>query len=405
MGGEGFSTRRRFLAGGAGVGVLGALGSGVAEAAAPQGTGELVPFYGPHQAGIATPTQEYLQFAAFDVQTRSLEHLRTLLRTWSRAAALIAAGKPVGSFDVASRPSVDTGEALGLGPARATVTFGFGPGIFGSRRFGLAGKRPAPLVDLPKFNYDHLDPALCGGDLAVQVCADDPQVAFHAVHDLIRLARPVAAARWLLTGFGRTGNTRGGVTPRNLMGFKDGTANPDSQDTGALKRFIWASEPDSPSWMKGGSYMVVRRILIKLAEWDAATLEQQQDAVGRFKLSGAPLTGHHERDPINLTAQHRGTLVIPYNAHIRLASPSYNQGERILRRGYSFVDGLESSGTPSAGQFFICFQRDPRKQFIPIQRRLSDDALSAHTKTVGSAIFACPPGASHGEYVGQGLLG
>jgi deferrochelatase/peroxidase EfeB len=340
--------------------------------------------------------------------SHSVDDLRRLLESWSSAAALIAAGRPIGPLNTGSKAPTDTGEAVGLSPSRVTVTFGLGPDLFGTPshdRFGLAAKRPAPLVDLPSFHKDALEPGLCGGDLAVQVCADDPQVAFHAVHDLIRLAHPMATPRWLLGGSGRTGNTAGEATPRNLMGFKDGTANVLSQDHKALSKYVWASGPDSPPWMRGGSYMVARRIMILMGGWDALSLNHQQGAVGRYKLSGAPLGEKHEHDPINLAAQNHGALVIPWNSHIRLASPGYNHGQRILRRGYSFVGGLERpGGPPTAGQLFICFQRDPRLQFIPIQRRLAYDAMSSHTRHVGSAIFACPPGASSGGFVGERLF-
>ena len=403
------STRRGFLTGLAGAGLGAALGPAAEEAQAASGTvagGGSVPFFGAHQAGISTPSQASVQFGAFDVVRGSLGDLRRLLRTWSRAAALISRGEPVGEMRAPHSPPADTGESVGLGPAWVTVTFGLGPGIFDAR-FGLAGHRPAPLVDLPRFSTDRLEPQLSGGDLAVQVCSDDPQVAFHALHDLIRLGRPVARPRWLLSGFGPTGNTRSRPTPRNLMGFKDGTANPGSEDAAALDQFVWASGRESPSWMHDGSYMVVRRIEILLAGWDARTLHEQQDAVGRHKLSGAPLTGQHEYDPLDLGAQRNGSLVIPWDSHVRLASPDYNNGERILRRGYSYLEGLDrATGAPAGGQLFICYQRDPRVQFIPMQRRLAEyDALSRHTRHVGSAIFACPPGAAPGGYVGQGLLG
>jgi deferrochelatase/peroxidase EfeB len=404
------STRRGFLAGLAGGGLGAALGPpSVAQAQMTTGVagraGESVPFFGARQAGISTPSQEHVQFASFDMVRDSLGELRGLLRTWSRAAALISRGEPVGEMRAPHSPPADTGESAGRSPARVTVTFGLGPGVFG--RFGLAGQRPAALVDLPRFSTDRLEPHLCGGDLAVQVCSDDPQVAFHALHDLTRLGQPIARPRWLLSGFGPTGNVHSQPTPRNLMGFKDGTANPGSEDTAALDQFVWASGPESPSWMHGGSYMVVRRIEILRAGWDASTLHQQQDAVGRHKLSGAPLTGEHEYDPLDLGAQRNGSLVIPWDAHVRLASPGYNHGQRILRRGYSYVDGLDqATGSPAGGQLFICYQRDPRAQFIPIQRRLAAyDALSRHTRHVGSAIFACPPGATPGGYVGEGLLG
>ena len=239
------------------------------------------------------------------------------------------------------------------------------------------------------------------------MCAEDPQVAFHAAHDLIRQVAPVARARWLLAGFGRTVNSRTQVTSRNLMGFKDGTNNVMVEDTDAMRRFVWAGRPESPAWMHGGSYMVVRRIAMNLGTWDDASLRQQELTFGRHKLSGAPLGGVHEHDPVNLQLRSHGAEVIPATAHIRLAGPVANEGERILRRGYSYVDGLSgTSGAPAGGLLFICYQRDPRKQFIPIQRRLAAyDALNQHITHVGSAIFACPPGVQPGGFVGDGLFG
>jgi deferrochelatase/peroxidase EfeB len=205
-----------------------------------------VPFYGTHQAGIATPAQNYLQFAAFDVETDSVAELRKLLQAWTDAAAAMSAGKTIGAVNTGTRPPVDTGEALGLGPAQLTVTFGFGPTLFksgGKDRFGLAKHRPGPLVDLPAFAGDALQPAIGGGDLGVQVCANDPQVAFHAIHNLIRMAETIAPARWVIAGFGRTGNSRHQSLPRNLMGFQDGTKNIKVENISSLENFVWASEP------------------------------------------------------------------------------------------------------------------------------------------------------------------
>jgi deferrochelatase/peroxidase EfeB len=370
------------------------------------GSSEVVPFYGPHQAGIATPTPEHVQFATLDLVTSSVSDLRGLLQELSAAAALLSKGQPVGPLQTGDAPPVDTGETVGLGAARLTVTFGLGPGVFDRGRFGLSSSRPAPLVELPSFATDALQPGISGGDIAIQACADDPQVAFHAVHNLIRLASPAAVARWSLAGFGRTSNSRAQQTPRNLMGFKDGTDNIMVEDAAALTRFVWAHALESPAWMAGGSYMVVRRIAMLLGRWDGIGLTQQEQTFGRHKRSGAPLGGVREHDPVELDAKRGGRPVIPWDAHIRLASPSYNHGQRILRRGYSYVDGVDrSADAAAAGLLFICFQRDPRRQFIPIQQQLaSADALNAHIQHVGSGIFACPPGAQPGGYVGQGLL-
>ncbi len=351
-----------------------------------------VPFYGAHQAGIATPMQEYLQFAAFDVTGDSIAHLRKLMATWTRAAAAMSLGRQVGPVRTGSKPPADTGEAIGLGPAELTVTFGFGASLFtsnGKDRFGLARHRPAPLVDLPVFRGDQLQAGISGGDIGIQVCANDPQVAFHAMHDLIKLGSPVAVPKWLLAGFGRTGNSTVQPLPRNLMGFQDGTANIVVENPAALDAFVWAAEPGSPFWMRGGSYLVARRIQIALTRWDETSLDGQQKAIGREKLSGNVLPD------------------VPKNSHIFLASPGRNNNQRLYRRGYSYVDGVVAGATaPAAGVMFICYNKDPREQFIPIQGNIADrDGLSAFLTHIGSSIFACPPGVTPGGFIGQELLG
>ena len=320
-------------AGAAGVGATLRSGTPAARAAeaarAGAPGGKAVPFYGAHQAGIATPTQEHVHFLALDVVSDSSADLRALLAALSAGAAALTAGDPVGALSTGVDPPVDTGEALGLGPSRLTVTFGLGPSVFAAGRFGgLEALRPAPLVDLPPFASDSLQPGICDGDIAVQACSDDPQVAFHAIHDLIRLASPTAVPRWSLPGFGRTLNTAGQTTPRNILGFKEGTANIVGQDRAALERFVWAGAPDFPAWMVGGSYMVVRRIQLLLHNWDSISLEQQERTFGRHKLSGAPLGEKREHDPIDLHKVVGGQLAISPLAHVRLASPAYNHGQR-----------------------------------------------------------------------------
>jgi deferrochelatase/peroxidase EfeB len=392
------STRRDFLrsAGLTGIGASAAT-AGVmlpsisrSAAATHDGATSSVPFHGEHQAGIATPAQEHLQFAALDMVSPSRADLRDLLRTWSKGAALMAAGQPVGPVETGTEPAGDTGEALGLRPASLTMTFGFGPSLFGNGdRFGLVAQRPAPLVDLPSFRTDALRAAISGGDLGVQVCANDPQVAFHAVHELIRLAQPVARPRWLLAGFGRTGNSLSQPIPRNLMGFFDGTANIKVEDAAVLKNSVWAAGPVSPAWMHGGSYLVARRIEVALGQWDQTAVDRQERTIGRTKAGGTVLAD------------------LPLHAHILLSSPGANNGAKLLRRGYSYVDGIDrASGAPATGVLFLCYQRDPRRQFIPIQRQLAArDALNQFIRHIGSAVFACPPGAAPGGYVGEGLLG
>jgi deferrochelatase/peroxidase EfeB len=407
------ANRRQFLAAAGLAGLGAAVGTAqtpAASAAAPElhsaRAGQRVAFHGRHQAGIATSTPEHVHFVALDFLSDASGDLRALIQSLSAAAARLAAGRPVGPVQTGASAPVDTGEAEGLGPAALTVTFGFGPGLFRAGRLTPALRRPRPLVELPSFSGDALEESICGGDIAIQVCAEDPQVAFHAAHDLTRLAAPTAVPRWALAGFGRTLNSRGRPTPRNLMGFKEGTGNIMNRDTEALKRFVWAGEPESPTWMRDGSYMVVRRIEMLLGNWDSVSLDQQEQTFGRAKLSGAPLGERREFDRLDLSARSDGRLKIPAHAHVRLASPEYNHGQRLLRRGYSYVGGVDrGQESVAAGQLFICFQRDPQRQFIPIQRRLAgSDNLSAHIRHIGSAIFACPPGAAVGSYVGARLF-
>jgi len=404
-------SRRRLLTsagvGAAGLGIGGAgflVGQETAEANA-EGTGT-VEFYGPHQAGIDTPAQDRLHFAAFDLVEDDPQALRDLLEAWSAAAAEMTRGEPVGDEnDLLVAPPDDTGETVGLLPSRLTVTFGFGPSLFEKPGLGLATKRPAALHPLPPLPADELDPAESGGDICVQACSDDPQVAFHAVRNLARIGRGTVAMRWSQLGFGRTASTsRSQETPRNLMGMKDGTANIRAEDGEDMERFVWVGD-EGPAWMRGGSYLVTRRIRMLLEVWDRAPLQDQERTIGRHKYSGAPLGGSDEFEPLPLAAERNDHPVIPRDAHVRLASASENGGARILRRGYSFTDGVdESLGELEAGLFFISFQRNPG-QFVAIQRRLgSMDALNEYIKHVGSALFAVPPGAEPGGYVGERLL-
>jgi deferrochelatase/peroxidase EfeB len=411
-------SRRRLLAGGlaagAGLAVGGVGGFAFGRASDvldPQA--ELVPYYGPHQAGIATEAQERLQFAAFDVLTDQRAELRELLKAWTAAAVAMTAGNPLGDpADAPLRPPADTGEALGLGAARLTTTIGFGPSLFGTSahdRFGFASVRPAALADLPAFAHDELDPANSDGDLCVQACAEDPQVAFHAIRDLARIGRGIVAIRWAQLGFGRTSSTTSTqVTPRNLLGFLDGTNNVHGDDEPTMDQQIWVGPADDPAWMHGGTYLVARRIRMRIEAWDRDSLADQEATIGRHKLSGAPLGGANERDTVNLAALAAdGTSVIPVGAHIRLAAPATNGGIRLLRRGYSFTDGIDGqTGQLDGGLFFICFQRDPRTGFVPVQTRLAaSDALNEYIQHVGSGLFAIPPGTSPGGYIGETLFG
>ncbi|MDX3231303.1 iron uptake transporter deferrochelatase/peroxidase subunit [Streptomyces sp. ME19-01-6] len=396
-------SRRALLGwGGAGLALGAAAGGGAAVAlggsdAAAQpvaDSGAAVPFYGAHQAGIATAVQDRLHFAAFDVTTDDRDELIALLKEWTKAAARMTQGHAVGGGAVgglAEAPPDDTGEALGLKPSRLTLTVGFGPTLFkdkkGKDRFGLAGRRPEALIDLPAFPGDNLDAARSGGDLCVQACADDPQVAVHAIRNLARIGMGKVAIRWSQLGFGKTSSTTPDAqTPRNMMGFKDGTRNIAGTDSAALDKHVWVGAKTGPEWLAGGSYVVARRIRMHIETWDRTSLKEQEDVFGRTKGEGAPIGKPRERDEPNLKA------MLP-TAHVRLAHPDSNSGARILRRGYSFTDGTDGLGRLEAGLFFLAYQRDVRQGFVPVQQRLAQsDALNEYIQHVGSALFAVPPG-------------
>jgi deferrochelatase/peroxidase EfeB len=401
-------SRRALLASAAGGGIAAAAGGGFVlgregDSEPTSAADQTVPFHGRHQAGIATPAQDRLHFAAFDVEDGlRADDLRGLLRAWSGAAQRMAAGRLVGDANhEALAPPQDTGEALGLAPARLTVTFGLGPSLF-DERFGLAGLRPARLRQLPALPGDELDRERSGGDLCVQACADDPQVAFHAVRNLARIGRGAVTVRWSQLGFGRTSSTsRAQATPRNLLGFKDGTANLKAEDVPALARHVWVAgdRAGEPSWLRNGTYLVARRIRMLIEVWDRTSLGDQEQTIGRRKASGAPLG---ERDEFATLKVDR----LPADSHVRLAAPSSNGGAALLRRGYSFTDGLDDRlGQLDAGLFFLSFQRDP-DAFVRVQRQLgSNDALNEYIKHVGSGVWAIPPGAPPGGWVGQTLFG
>ncbi|UNO42390.1 iron uptake transporter deferrochelatase/peroxidase subunit [Streptomyces sp. MST-110588] len=378
-------------------------------AAAAADTGGAVPFHGPHQAGIATAVQDRLHFAAFDVTTDDRQELIALLKEWTRAAERMTAGDAVGDGAVgglAEAPPDDTGEALGLPPSRLTLTFGVGPTLFekqGKDRFGIKDRRPQALVDLPQFPGDNLDAARSGGDLCVQACADDPQVAVHAIRNLARIGFGKVAVRWSQLGFGKTSSTTPDAhTPRNMFGFKDGTRNIAGTDPAALKQHIWVGAGDEKGagrWMAGGSYLVARRIRMHIETWDRTSLKEQEDVFGRSKGEGAPVGRRREHDEPHLKS-------MKPDAHVRLAHPDSNGGLRILRRGYSFTDGTDGLGRLDAGLFFLAYQRDVRHGFIPLQHKLArHDALNEYIQHVGSAVFAVPPGVrDSGDWWGRGLF-
>jgi deferrochelatase/peroxidase EfeB len=444
-----FSTSRRGFLTAAGIAVAGStIGAGAATPVLAADDGQktaasaaAVPFWGAHQGGILTRPQSHTYFAAFDLTTEKRDDVVKLLRVWTRAAARMAKGLPIDPFaeteiaytapidtsavvtttsDAEAKPMlvtlVDSGESLELPPARLTLTFGFGAGLFmkdGKDRYGLAKHRPEAFIDLPRFVGDQLVEAHTGGDLSVQACADDPQVAFHAVRQLARLAYDVADIRWTQAGF--IPNFGPKRTARNLMGFKDGTNNPSVANDATMDKVVWVGD-EGPDWMHGGSYLVARRIRIALEHWDRTNVPFQEQTVGRQKASGAPLGKKHEFDAIDLKATDKdGNPIVPENSHVRLASAATNDGAQILRRPYSYNDGMNFTAERwppwrqgneyDAGLFFLAYQRDVRMGFAKIFDRMSKfDMMNQFATHVGGGFFAIPRGAAEGEYIGQRLF-
>ncbi|MBU2663419.1 deferrochelatase/peroxidase EfeB [Actinoplanes bogorensis] len=411
--------KRRKVIGLAGAGVVGAATAGTVawrmadDPVAPAAPApDRIEFYGERQAGIITPAQDRLHFVAFDVITKDRDALIDMLQSWTAAAARMTAGKEAGALGavggVPEAPPEDTGEALGLPAADLTITIGFGPSLFDSR-FGLRAKKPAALADLPKFPGDTLDPGISGGDLCIQACANDPQVAVHAVRNLARIGMGVVSVRWSQLGFGRTSSTSTSqATPRNLFGFKDGTANLKAEEATLLDEHLWVHAGDGPDWMAGGSYMVTRKIRMLIETWDRTSLLEQETIVGRDKGEGAPLSSKAEFDEPDFAVEgDDGEPLIAQDAHVRLAHPTENNGVRMLRRGYNFVDGSDGLGRLNAGLFFISYQRDPHKQFVPVQTKLARlDQMNEYIRHVSSGLFACPPGlAAADDYWGRSLFG
>ncbi len=347
-----------------------------------------VPFHGAHQAGVATPPQTYGAFVAFDLREgASKESLGRLMRLLTDDARRLTEGK-AGLAD--AQP-----ELAGL-PARLTVTFGFGPGLF--TKTGLEHQRP--LTDLPEFKTDRLEDRWSGGDLLVQLCGEDAVTLAHALRLIVKDARDFATVRWVQRGFRRSPQAQApGETQRNLMGQLDGTVQPAD-----LERAVWISG-GGPAWLKGGTFLVLRRIRMDLEKWDAADEAAKEFSIGRKLADGAPLTGGRETDDPDFTAKDfAGFPVIDDNAHIRLARTE-DPALRMLRRAYNYEEDITPAGVVDSGLLFAAYQADLARQFTPVQRRLAaSDLLNEWTTTTGSAVFALPPGCTPSGWIGETLL-
>lgn len=351
-------------------------------------------FFGIHQQGISTPAQKHIYFLVLDLHTNSLTEIRKVFQTWSAYADLLTLGKNVAPYSKNTLvPPLDTGEADSLNPYDLTLTFGVGAGFFD--KLGLQSLKPKELKDLPHFPRDQLKAEFSGGDICIQACANDPQVAFHAVRNLVRVARLQVTMKWSQMGFNSYEDSE---TPRNLFAFKDGTQNPSQE---ALDKVVWVKSKD---WLNNGTYLIVRRIQMHLETWDRTHLKGQNDTFGRKRDSGAAYGKESEFDAVEITDK-EGKNILPQDSHVFLAKKT---GVEILRRSFSYASGVDSrTGQFDAGLLFISFQKDPA-QFIAIQNALGNiDRMNEYITHIGSGLFACFGGVSDkkGDYLGRTLLG
>ena len=406
---------RRHLLRAATAGLAVAAGSAVAFKASAEDNSalnkiqEAQAFYGANQSGITTPQQPYGILVAFDCLAEDKAGLERLFRLLTEHGARLMAGGPVpeaaGGF-----PPPDSG-LMGktIPPDGLTITVSVGASLFNGR-YGLAAKKPARLITMVQFANDALDEAYCHGDILIQFCANRQETALHAVRDIVKNTPSLLAPRWKMDGqlLPKDKRAPGEETPRNFLGFKDGTANlPNSDDT-MMNQMVWTKggQNGEPEWTQGGSYQVVRIISNFVEHWDRTALNEQERIIGRHKYSGAPIGKVHEMDDPDFVSD-PDTSKTAKDAHIRLANPrdGHAMARRILRRGYNYSLGLNKNGQMNMGLLFVCFQADLEQGFLAIQARLNGEALEEYIKPFGGGYFFALPGVqSDQNFLGEGLL-
>lgn len=409
--------RRRFLtssaltlgAGAAGAAVGAAAASGDAPAPAPGGgaLGQALSFDGAHQRGIVDPQPDFAIVAALDAVAADRATLAGALQSLSYRARVLTQGGRTAE-QKRDEPPLDSG-ILGdaIAPDGLTVTIGFGDALFAADRYGLADRRPKHLTAMPRFAVDaDLDPAQTHGDLVLQLCAGHQDTVTHALRELMRVLRGAFELRWTVNGFqsaSRGPSQRS--ARRNLFAFRDGTANPATDDAALMDRLVWAGAGE-PRWATGGTYLCVRTIRMQVEFWDRVGLREQETMIGRHRATGAPLGGTDEFQDPRYDLDPKGDR-IALDAHIRLANPrtTATEDQRFLRRGYNFDRGFDAAGTLDQGLLFLAFNQDPERQFATVQRRLEDEPMTDYVRPVGGGYFFVPPGARGGrDWVGSGLF-
>jgi len=378
-------------------------------ALSPNDRQETQPYYGLHQAGIITPQQASMMLVAFDVLATDKADLERLFRLLDNRIAFLTKGGKAPQVANPKLPPMDSG-ILGddIYPDNLTITVSVGHSLFDDR-YGLQAHKPLKLQQMTRFPNDALDSSLCHGDLLLQICANSNDTVIHALRDIIKHSPDLLSVRWRREGFisDHAARSKGKETPVNLLGFKDGTANPDTRDQSLMDEILWVSaDQREPAWAVNGSYQAARIIQFHVEFWDRTPLQEQQTIFGREKDSGAPLGMTNEHDVPDYASDPEGNIT-PLDAHIRLANPRTpeTQSSLMLRRGYSYSLGVSNAGQLEMGLLFVCYQHDLEKGFLTVQKRLNGEALEEYIKPVGGGYFFVLPGVPDDKhYLGQSLI-